>query len=100
MINEAFDEYRVTLFKKKIRAVVPGGQNIRFERSVGRVGLIIDIWRYGRDNRKNATRILETSLRKAGIEYEIRGMFREEDQDYFAIPIDQAALPERVRAKK
>lgn len=97
MSTEAFDEYRVTLFKKKIRAVIPGGEQIRFERSVGRVNLIIDIWRYGRDNRKNTIRILETSLRKAGIEYEIKGMVRDEDQDYFTIPIDQAALPERAR---
>jgi len=100
VINESFDEYRVTLFKKKIRAAIPGGEHLRFERSVGRVNLIFDIWRYRLDDRKNTTRILETALRKAGIEYEVRGMFRDEDQSYFTIPIDQAALPERVRAKK
>jgi hypothetical protein len=98
MKTPEWDEYRVSLFKKKIRALLPQMQGIRFERSKGRSHLILPIkWRYY----THANEVFEyvlTNLKANGIEAEAKSMFRHfSGPDYITIPIDQAALPERMR---
>lgn len=96
-----FDEYRVTLFKKKIRELFPEIKGLRFERSRGRCHLILPIrWRYY----KYADEIFDLILRRFKehqIEAEPKQMFTFRDVrpkwDYITIPIDQEALPERKR---
>lgn len=97
-----WDEYRVTLFKKKIREALPLMRGIRFRRSKGRCNLILDVkWRYY----SNAEEVMDyvlTGLKSSGIEGEAKDMFdwhpERRPLDYVTIPIDQAALPERKRA--
>ena len=90
-----WDEYRVMLFKKKIREALPKMRGIRFGRSVGRCNLIMDIkWRYY----SNADEVMDyvlSRLKADGIEAESKSMFTWSPKlDYVTIPIDQDALPE------
>lgn len=104
-----YDEYRVSLFKKKIRAVLPSMEDLRFGRSKGRCHLIIDVsWRYQRDRSEEIGAYVMDRLKSSGIEAIVeRDKYRlyrnyghpksEWPLDYIRIPIDQAALPERRR---
>jgi hypothetical protein len=102
-----WDEYRVTLFKKKIRQVLPNMPNIRFNRSKGRCHLIIHISsRYRKEHCEEIGAYVIANLNKHGIEAKEKrdsfGLARrfgyEPSLDYITIPIDQAALPERKRS--
>lgn len=93
---QEWDEYRVSLFKKKLRETLPAMSGIRFGRSKGRCHLILDIrWRYYSISEKVFEYAL-AQLKNAGIQAEAKAMFDwGSKMDYIAIPIDQAALPER-----
>jgi hypothetical protein len=93
-----WDEYRVNLFKQKIRAALPELRSLRFERSVGRSALIINVrWRYYRHADELFPFILGR-LKRSGIDAEAKTMFSFSTRpDYITVPIDQAALPERKR---
>lgn len=97
--QSSWDEYRVMLFKKKIREALPMMRGIRFGRSKGRCHLIMDIkWRYY-SNAEEVMKYALTGLKAAGIEGKAKSMFGWSPVlDYISIPIDQAALPERKRA--
>ena len=97
-----WDEYRVGLFKKKIREALPEVKDLRFERSKGRCNLIIPVrWRYY-NHVDEVFDLILGRLKEHGIDAEPKQMFsfRHENGpkwDYITIPIDQAALPERKR---
>lgn len=100
-----FDEYRVTLFKKKLRAILGQMKGIRFGRSNGRCHLILDVsWRYF-SNRDVVSKYVFNTLKHHGISFVPKTMRWNESEtvdagfpvDYFSIPIDQDALPERKR---
>lgn len=108
-----FDEYRVSLFKKKIRDLVPKWNWIRFVRSNGRCSLIIEISRhfYPRSESAEVANLVMGRLRENGIEFKpypcplhellYPGIPKEDvPVSYVSIPIDQAALPERKRGYK
>lgn len=106
MKNE-FDEYRITLFKKKIRETLPEMKRLRFERSIGRCHLIINLsWRYQRKHVEEIGQFVMGRLKERQIDFkEVRDKYGiwagDADPlplDCISIPIDQAALPERKRA--
>lgn len=89
------DEYRITLFKKKLREII-GCDWVRFYNSKGKCHLCITSIHFGQDNIALAAEY----LRQGGIEFKVtRGLFSEEDGRIWSlnIPIDQEALPERSR---
>ena len=96
-MRKTWDEYRVSLFKKKIRAVLPEIPRIRFERSIGRCNLIINL-NVSRKYAKQVSEFILSKLKANGIEAKAEAMFDcFPGPDYITIPIDQAALPERRR---
>lgn len=90
-----YDEYRVSLFKKKLRAELPDIGGLRFYRSKGRCHLVIDTWRYyGCEDELG--RYVSERFKRAGIEFkEDRHSWGTQKLHAICIPIDQAALPER-----
>lgn len=98
------DHYRVTLFKKKIKEAIPGGENIRFAYSVDRAHLVIPLYMrfYGKSN--EVGQLISKHLKKKKIEHKVIkdrwGLYRDwpvekQPTDCVSIPIDQEALPER-----
>lgn len=98
-MNTGVDEYRVSLFKKKLRAELPEIGGLRFGRSKGRCQLIIEPWRY--NDGAAVIQYVSERLSQERIEFHPMKMFNwSECWDYIRIPIDQAALPERRRHSK
>lgn len=102
------DEYRVTLFKKKIRGILPEFEGLRFNRSLGKCHLIIDLsWRYGPDVAEEYGAVIMAKLKSNGIQaqeqrdrYGLSKLFGGKERlDCIGIPIDQEALPERRGVK-
>lgn len=94
-----WDEYRVMLFKRKIRAILPELQGLRFERSIGRCNLIIPFRFHYYEHADEVLELIMRRLKENGIEGEAKAMFDWHSKpDYVTIPIDQEALPERARA--
>lgn len=97
------DQYRVTLFKKKIKASIPGGQHIRFRNSHDKSHLVIPLYMscYGREI--EMAELITSCLKRKRIDYLVnkcpfRFKFGNSDKPWsIAIPVDQEALPERVR---
>lgn len=91
------DQYRVFLFKKKIRELVPDVAKVRFTKSVGGTHLIFEHERY--KDPKAVKEIFVEALNRECIEYDIRCPWPDwfPNHTYFSIPIDQEALPERRR---
>lgn len=99
------DQYRVQLFKKKIRDLNSREiESIRFQTSVGRCHLVFDPTRY-RDEEKVAE-IFTRNISRAGIDFIVKrnpfGLYSDRPVEkqpiwYISIPIDQEALPERKR---
>lgn len=93
-----WDEYRVNLFKKKIREALPEIGALRFERSKGRCNLIIDVRGRYYSHADEVFNLIIERFREHEIVAEMKSMFSFSDKpDYITIPIDQAALPERKR---
>lgn len=98
------DEYRVTLFKKKLRSIL-GADWVRFYNSKGMCHLVIHRNEFAEDGIKGVPPILA----RARIDYKINRIplgiwadLPEVERPIFSIsiPIDQAALPERARTRK
>lgn len=97
------DEYRVKLFKKKLREIF-NADWVRFYWSKDRSHLCLTDWHHGKEN----LILMRQDLKKAGIEFEdkydsfgIQEMFgKEPELDGLSIPIDQEALPERSNKSK
>jgi len=92
------DQYRVTLFKKKIKESVAGKiDNVRFRSSRNRQYLFFDHWEYV--NKKRAFDVFTSALSRNGISWEpVPGLFGQKEPWCVRIPIDQEALPERKRS--
>jgi hypothetical protein len=95
------DEYRVTLFKKELRKIIRAPW-ARFYYSKGGCHICIDAVSFGRENLATVPQ----ELTRAGIEFVIDrdpfGFYRDKpelERPIWSvnIPIDQAALPERLR---
>lgn len=102
----SFDKYRVTLFKQKIRASIPGGSSIRFDSSRDGSHLHIKLFMryYGKQNEVAA--LISKHLQRKRIDHKIvKDPFNlywdwpENEKPAFSvsIPVDQEALPERKR---
>lgn len=104
-----FDEYRVTLFKHKMREILSLMERVRFCRSKDRSHLVIEIsWRYPRESTEKIGAYIMEQLKANGIEFrEVRdkyGIYKNHGYkgwtpplDCICVPIDQEALPERRR---
>jgi hypothetical protein len=93
----AVDEYRVSLFKKKIRIELPEVGGLRLYRSKGRCHLVINMWRYY-GNEDEVGRYISSQFKRSGIEFkEDRYSWGTQKLHSICVPIDQAALPERKR---
>jgi hypothetical protein len=89
------DEYRVNLFKKKLREILEAPW-VRFYWSIGGGHLCIDAYQVGPLGLENAAEL----LKRAGIEFRTTRRYSrllENQFDGISIPVDQAALPERKR---
>lgn len=98
-----FDEYRVVLFKKKLRDIM-GTPWLRFYNSIDRSHLVVD----HRIRREDFPEVIE-DLRRAGIDHIVKrnpyGLYSDRPEHeqpiwYVSIPIDQEALPERHRPRR
>lgn len=99
------DQYRVQLFKKKIREINSREiESIRFGTSVGRCHLVFDPRRYCDDEK--VAEIFIRNMSRAGIDFIVKrnpfGLYSDRPVEkqpiwYISIPIDQEALPERKR---
>lgn len=93
--SPAIDMYRVMLFKKKIRVVLHEFEKLRFRSSFDRCRIIIGVsLDYGFENAAANSQEAMDLLRRAAIEAKV---IRCGGSLSISIPIDQAALPERVR---
>jgi hypothetical protein len=92
------DPYRVFLFKRKIRELVPDITGVRFLFSVGGTHLIFEPERY--TDPKAVRTIFSEALNKEQIDFQLLAPWPDwfPKHTYFLIPIDQDALPERRRA--
>jgi hypothetical protein len=90
-----FDEYRVNLFKKKLRAELPEVDGLRFYRSKGRCHLILVAIRY--NDPEGFTQYVSDRLKRAGISFSENKWWDGVRTHSLSIPIDQEALPERRR---
>lgn len=86
---------RVYLFKRNLRQII-GAPWLRFEWSVGRTALIVNLFRFYREDRAGVIR----RLRSAGIEFQEMRMCESWPPTYLSIPIDQEALPEGGRKRR
>ena len=106
-MKTTFDDYRVNLFKKKIKSAINEVHEIdrmRFSYSIGKTHLIFDPCRYV--EKDSVVEIVSKGLNRNSIEYTIKrnpfGFYSDMPEDdqpvwYIKIPIDQEALPERKR---
>lgn len=104
-MNQIVDQYRVQLFKKKIREINSKEiEGIRFIKSAGGCHLVFETRRYV-DEEKVAD-IFTKNLSRNGIDFIVKrnpfGLYSDRPVEkqpiwYISIPIDQEALPERKR---
>ncbi len=91
----ARDEYRVILFKKKLRNLI-GAPWLRFYSSIGRCHICI----MANDFKVQDFPQVMTLLKREGIDFKKQLWWDEEKVYSLNIPIDQEALPERADLKK
>jgi hypothetical protein len=94
------DKYRVNLFKKKIRGLVPTIEKVRFLFSIGGTHLIFEHERY--TDPEYVRKIFSEALNREQIEFQLLCPWPKwfPKHTYFSIPIDQDALPERAARQK
>lgn len=95
------DEYRVSLFKKKLRNII-GAPWLRFYFSKGKCHLCFKAWDLGYEHSEENVRIAMADLTLAGVEFKTDKRLFGDGIWSVNIPIDQEQLPERKRclAKK
>lgn len=101
-----WDEYRVQLFKRKIKECLPLMPGLRLYRSKGKTHLVVDVkWQYY-SNADAVGSYVMTQLKQNHIEAKANmdifgiceALGKSPTLDSISIPIDQAALPERSRS--